>query len=115
MFDETNCDGVMVGRGAMKNPWSLKQISDWLYGKNPLKINPEQRKKALLEFLAVHQNSFRTERSVLGKFKQFCKHFCEDVDDGGIFRRKLLRSGSIEEVIEHVQEFYGLLSFKKAD
>ena len=107
MFDETGCDGVMIGRGSMKNPWALRQISDWLFGKEPTIVTAVQRKQALLEFLAVHQNSFRTETSVLGKFKQFCKHFCQDIDDGGEFKRRLLRSSSIEEVIEHVNHFYG--------
>ncbi len=30
MFEETNCDGVMIGRGAQGNPWLFKRIDHYL-------------------------------------------------------------------------------------
>ena len=30
MLDETNCDYVMIGRGAMGNPFLFEQINDYL-------------------------------------------------------------------------------------
>ncbi len=30
MIDETNCDYVMIGRGAMGNPFLFEQINDYL-------------------------------------------------------------------------------------
>lgn len=30
MFEETNCDAVMIGRGALGNPWLFKQINHYL-------------------------------------------------------------------------------------
>ena len=30
MFSETGCDAVMIGRGALGNPWIFKQIADFL-------------------------------------------------------------------------------------
>ncbi len=33
MIEETNCDGVMIGRAAFGNPWVLKEIVDGLSGK----------------------------------------------------------------------------------
>lgn len=29
MYQETNCDGIMIGRGALGNPWLFKQISEY--------------------------------------------------------------------------------------
>jgi tRNA-dihydrouridine synthase len=29
MLNETGCDGVSIGRGALANPWIFKQLSQW--------------------------------------------------------------------------------------
>lgn len=34
MLEETNCDGVMIGRAAFGNPWVLKEVVDGLSGKD---------------------------------------------------------------------------------
>src|SRR6187397_256085 len=31
-FRETGCDGVLIGRGAMANPWIFRQIQDAMHG-----------------------------------------------------------------------------------
>src|ERR1043165_2682524 len=32
---ETNCDGILIGRGAMANPWIFRKIEDALAGREP--------------------------------------------------------------------------------
>src|SRR5437588_12189972 len=34
-FRETGCDGVLIGRGAMANPWIFRQIEDLIAGREP--------------------------------------------------------------------------------
>ncbi len=40
MFEETNCDAVMIGRGALGNPWFFKQANALLNG-SPLPPEPD--------------------------------------------------------------------------
>lgn len=35
MFNETGCEGVMMGRGAISNPWRLREVIEVLQGKEP--------------------------------------------------------------------------------
>ena len=38
MFEQTNVDGIMIGRGAIGNPWIFEQIINYLQGKEERKI-----------------------------------------------------------------------------
>ena len=39
----TNCDGIMVARGSMGNPWIFKQILDVMNGKKALEVTPLEK------------------------------------------------------------------------
>ncbi|MEG1004272.1 MAG: tRNA dihydrouridine synthase DusB [Clostridium sp.] len=43
MKELTNCDGIMVARGSMGNPWLFKQIERALNGKPLKEITPEEK------------------------------------------------------------------------
>lgn len=106
MLRETGCDGVMLGRGAMRNPWSLLQIAQHLRGEPVTAVTADERRRALLAFLQRFHETFRHERAALGRFKQIAKHFTLDLPDGIDFRRRLLRSESIDEVMGHTEVYF---------
>ena len=59
MIDETNCDAVMIGRGALGNPWLIKECIDYLEkGIVPKEISLEER----IDMILKH-------RDLLGKQK----------------------------------------------
>ena len=43
MKEITNCDGIMIARGSMGNPWIFKQIESVLNGKEILSITAEEK------------------------------------------------------------------------
>jgi tRNA-dihydrouridine synthase B len=106
MFEETGCDGVMVGRGAMKNPWGILQISQHLQGHEITEVTPGERKRVLIEFMLRYQEKYQKERPALGKFKQIAKHFCEGLPSSGPFRNRLLRAQTIEDTLLIIEEYF---------
>ncbi|MEL6345105.1 MAG: tRNA-dihydrouridine synthase [Myxococcota bacterium] len=106
MLEETGCDGVMIGRGSMRNPWCLLQIAQHLRGHPVTAVTAAERKRALLAFLERFYEDFRKERAALGRFKQIAKHFTRDLPDGPTFQKQLLRSQSIEAVREHTDAYF---------
>ncbi len=50
MFEETGVDGIMIGRGALGNPWIFKQIEYYLKTGEKLEaISNEEKYKVILE------------------------------------------------------------------
>ena len=106
MIQETNCDGVMVGRGAMRNPWSLLEISNAFSGKPPPTVTSQDKKELLLSFLDTHFEKLRIEKSALGKFKGIAKHFCTGIPEGEKLKYVLLRAQSMDDVHRIVEDFF---------
>ena len=106
MFERTNCDGLMVGRGAMKNPWSILEIASFLKGDAFVYPSPEQKKELLFRFLDRYYEFFQHQKATLGKFKQIAKYFCEELPNAKSFRKELLRSQTIEDAKQIIHEHF---------
>src|SRR5437899_9334438 len=52
-FRETGCDGVLIGRGAMANPWIFRQIEDAMHGREPFQPTLEDKRALPLEYFAM--------------------------------------------------------------
>ena len=48
MLEETNCDGVAVGRGAQGNPWIFEQIARAMRGEPQRTVDPEEKLSVVL-------------------------------------------------------------------
>jgi tRNA-dihydrouridine synthase B len=103
---ETGADGVMVGRGAMRNPWSLLHISQAFSGAPPIEVNRESKHQLLLAFLLKHHENLQSEIATLGKFKQIAKYFCSELEGGEEFRRNVLRAQSMNEILALIEDFF---------
>lgn len=57
MFQETNVDGIMIGRGALGNPWVFKNVIEVLSGEEENVVNKDEKLQIILEHirLAVEQ------------------------------------------------------------
>lgn len=57
MFEQTNCDGIMIGRGAFGNPWIFEEVLSYLEGKTYIPPDNESKRKIIqLQFERLEQN-----------------------------------------------------------
>lgn len=111
MFEDTGVAGVMVGRGAMRNPWSLLQISQHLRGEPVTEPTAAERRRVLVWFLRELAERFRSEKAALGRFKKVANHFSRGVPHGDqLLRMKLLRSQTVDEAVGHADRYFDLLA-----
>ncbi len=116
MFEETGCDGVMVGRGAIRNPWSLLQIAQHINGEPVTQITATDRRRVLLGYLDSLNGRFRSERGTLGRFKKISNYFTKGLPYGGDVRTLVLRSQTIPEAVDHLETYFErLMKFEAGD
>jgi nifR3 family TIM-barrel protein len=109
MFDDTGCAGVMIGRGAIRNPWLMLQVGQWLRGEPVTVVDAAERERGLVRYFDTIYEAFHSERGALDRMKMVTKHFTEDLPFGAGLRTRVLRSGSRAEAYEHTRAYFGLL------
>jgi len=108
-FKETGCDGILIGRGAMQNPWLFRQIQDGLEGREPYQPTLEDKQKVLLEFFEYLREDM-PENAALGKMKQLAGQFTKGLRGGAKFRQTLYHSHSAEAILENIGIYFDTLN-----
>jgi nifR3 family TIM-barrel protein len=105
----TGCAGLMIGRGAIRNPWLFRQLQDVMEGRNPTVVDVQERRRVLLGYFEDIRTRFRNDRGALGRFKKISRYFTEGIADGAGLRQSIFHSQSAEEAIAVVNNFFAAL------
>ncbi len=105
---EAGTDGVLIGRGAMQNPWIFRQLADAIAGREIYEPSLEEKKSVLLEFFGMCREEM-PELPALGKMKQLAGQFTKGLVGGAQFRQTLYHSHSAEEILENITTYFNTL------
>ncbi len=90
LMDVSGCDGVMIGRGGLGNPWIYKSIETSLNGDNPNPVEPtlEEKRAAALKHFTLEVET-EGERLALLKFRRIACWYFKEMPGSAIFRAKV--------------------------
>ena len=109
---ETGVDGILIGRGAMQNPWIFRQFADVLAGREPYQPDLAEKKDVLLEFFSMCREEM-VELVALGKMKQLAGQFTKGLVGGAQFRQTLYHSHSAEEILDNITTYFETLESRE--
>lgn len=104
MFEHTDCDGVLVSRGTLGQPWIVEDILRLLEGRERIERTTADSCRALQKhfgFSVAYQND---RRAVLDMRKVGCWYLKKAVGTRD-FRGMISRANSLEEVQELISQF----------
>jgi nifR3 family TIM-barrel protein len=102
---ESGADGVMIGRGAMANPWLFMQIAQLRRGEEPYQPTPADKRDLLLRYLEMCQFEM-PERLALNKLKQLIGQFTVGLPGSAALREAVHRSLEPDQAREHIERFF---------
>ena len=107
MLEKTGCDGVMIGRASMKNPWIFKQAALLLAGKPYEPATMDERRAIILEhFHLILQNEADQPRVMMTKLRTFTGWYTHGVPNGTELRRRISSLPSPAAFLSAVEEFF---------
>ena len=101
MLDSTGCDGVMIARGALGNPWIFKRIEQYL---NNGKLLPEpdisQRMTALLSHLAyIKQFKGFGPGGRIGEMRKVAIWHLKSFPNASVYRKGVVDAESYDDLL----------------
>ncbi|HEY7216541.1 MAG TPA: tRNA dihydrouridine synthase DusB [Thermoanaerobaculia bacterium] len=113
LMAETGCDGVMVGRGATKNPWIFRQIAARLEGSRVSEPTLADRRDLILEhFRMVAERESST--FALHKLRKFTGWYTHGLPNGRKLRQAINQLPDVQTFLATVEEFLDELLVEKA-
>jgi len=104
MIDKTNCDYVMIGRGAMGNPFLFEQINDYLKTNSYKSYSFKDRLDSFFDYL--HLTSQYKIKFV--NIKSQAMRFTKGMKGGSKLRCKITFSKNIQELEKIMSDGYAL-------
>lgn len=99
MLEETGCDGLMIGRGAIGAPWVFEEIRAALEGKP----SPEVDKKAVMRHHLTL--AFRYKPAVAAKeMRMHLSHYLKGFRGAATLRDKASHADSMEDYLSLLEE-----------
>ena len=97
MFDATNCDGIMIGRGSMGNPWIFDEIRYALENKEYISpSNEEKINMALTQLDAlIHEKG---EHTGIAEGKKHVAWYITGMNGAASARNKIMIATSFNEI-----------------
>lgn len=105
-LDATGCDGLMVGRGAIRNPWVFREIAHALYGGPEVVVDASEKERVLLGYYDDILARFGSEKGALGRWKKITKYFTEGVPHGEVLKWGVLHSQSVSEARDAAAAYF---------
>ena len=102
MIDNTNCDYVMIGRGAMGNPFLFEQINDYLKTNSYKEYSFKDRLDSFFDYLHLTDKYKIKFANIKGQAMRFTK----GMEGGSKLRSKITFSKNIEELEKIMTDAY---------
>ncbi len=106
-LEESGCDGVMIGRGCLKNPWIFREALNLYLKKNH---NVHHDFKGLFQDLYEKMASFHDERIAGLQIKKLSSWFSAGYPGAANYRRELFKIKEHDELMGYITNYFSNIS-----
>jgi tRNA-dihydrouridine synthase B len=109
MLRETGAAGVMIGRGALGNPWIFEQTLGLARHGSHRTPTPEERLATIEHHVELLRHSFPEPRALAANLKKYVSAYSKGLPDSATFRRHALEAQDLDVILGLTREYFGRL------
>lgn len=109
MIDETNCDGVMIGRAALNNPYLFKEVVEYL---NNGTIIPEMTPIEKIDLAIKHLNyllEIKPEKTAVLEMRTIIAYYIKGLNGSKEIKTELFKCSNKDELINILENYKKIL------
>ena len=105
VFEQTNVDGIMIGRASIGNPWIFEEIVNYLEGKEQRNVTKEEKLETIIKHieLAIEEKG---EIVAIKEMRKHLAHYIKNTKDASIVRQKINMINAKGELIDCLNEYF---------
>ena len=111
MRRETNCDGLMIARGAYGNPWLFAQLRAALAGKEIPAVTVDERLRQIIQH-ATALVDFKGEKVAIREMRSHASAYIKGLPKASEYRERLHKLETLQDMIALVNEYGAFLKNK---
>ena len=104
MKNETNCDGVMIGRALVGNPFLIKEISNYLNGEDKIVFNIDDKFNYCLKH-ARHLCKLKGEKLAISQMRGLAPHYISGIYNAKKYKDRMNRMNRYEDLVNILNEY----------
>lgn len=107
MLEQTGCDGVMLARGAMGNPFLFRRVRDFLSGAPEERpITPEDRFKTALRHLEL-LIGLKGEATACREMRKHFVSYTKGLHGGAALRQEAVKASKAQDYRKIIEDYLG--------
>ncbi len=106
MFDQTGCDGVMVARGVLGNPWIFSEALTLLGGIEPSATPSAERLRTALRHMEMLVDLLG-EEPALRELRKHLAWYTKGLPGAAQVRDAINRTGKMDDLVDILKAFFG--------
>ncbi len=109
MLADTRAAGVMIGRGAMGNPWIFAQTLSLARGEGARGPTRAERLATIEKHIGWIQRIFTDSGALSNNLKKYVSAYSRGLNGSAKFRQQALESNDVDEILELTRNYFAVV------
>ena len=105
MFEQTNVDGIMIGRAAIGNPWIFEEVLNYLEGKEERRVSNTEKLEIMLEHINLEVNE-KGENVGIKEMRKHLAYYIKNMKDASKLRDAINKISTKKELEECLKKYF---------
>ncbi len=108
MFKQTNVDGIMIGRGAIGNPWIFREITQYLKGEEVTNVTNKEKLQVMLEHINLEVQE-KGEDVAIKEMRKHISYYIKNLPNATVIRNEVNKIEKQDKLVACLTEYFNKL------